>query len=591
MTVVIGLLNVVSNPTCIENPQKNTYHSSRKIHGMLHAEGPLLSIDLSTREIQTENIEAVHASFIGGRGVATKLAHDRIPFDVDSLGSRNRLYFATGPMQQSRMSYTGRMNATAVSPLTDGFLSSNAGGFMSRNFVQTGYGAVELVGASDELLIVHVTDEGVKFEEVPELEGALVPEVTTHVGTSRGIDAEHVACIGPAGENKVRFASIMTTESRAFGRGGLGAVLGAKNVKATTFEGSSAPDIEIDPVQTDVHREAATSDHLMKRQGTASVTDLANEVEGMPTRYWSEQQFESIEEINGAAVESKKYKKGTCSQCAFACKLPTKDEDRGVETEGPEFETIMAFGSNAGVDDIVDIMESNELCDRHGMDTISCGNTINAYLAAEDEFGNVDLIQDLVEQIAYREDVGDILAEGIARCHDELGIENWTVKNLDFAAHEGRTLHGQGLGYATANRGADHMYASMYSLEYPLVDSDTALPKKGLDGKPPVLVRQENKHAFQDSGVICRFSRWSLTEKRCEKLFDADYEELLDIGARVVDLERHFNNQRGFDREDDTLPYDIPGLEEALNEYYELRGWRQDGNVPDYQIEINFADN
>jgi aldehyde:ferredoxin oxidoreductase len=552
---------------------------------MLHAKGPLLSIDLTAREAKTEDIDDLLEAFVGGRGVATKLAHDRVPFDADPLGPENRLYFATGPMQQSSMSYTGRTNATAVSPLTNGLLSSNAGGFMSRNFVDAGYGAVELVGSSDELVIVRVTDDGVAFEAVPDLAEQPVPDVTDHVEETWGLEAENVACIGPAGENEVRFASIMTTESRAFGRGGLGAVLGAKNVKAVTFEGDSAPDVDINPVQMDIHRDAATSEHIMKRQGTTSVTDLANEVEGMPTRYWSERQFEDIEAINGGAVESKKYKKGTCSQCAFACKLPTKDEERDVETEGPEFETVMSFGSNAGVDDIVDVMQSNELCDRLGMDTISCGNTIAAYLAAENEFGNADLIHDLVEKIAYREGVGDLLAEGIARCHDELGVDDWTVKNLDFAAHEGRTLHGQGLGYATANRGADHMYASMYSLEYPLVTEDEALPKEGLDGKPPVLVRQENEHAFQDSAVICRFSRWDVTEDRCEQLFGVDFEDLLKIGANVVELERHFNNQRGFDRsDDDALPYDVPGLESALDEYYDLRGWRPDGTVPDSRI-------
>ena len=557
---------------------------------MLHAKGPLLTIDLSSGEARTEDIDDILSAFVGGRGVATKLAHDRIPFDADPLGAENRLYFATGPMQQSTMSYTGRMNVTSVSPLSGGLLSSNAGGFLSRNFVDTGYGAVEITGASDELVLLHVTDEGVEFEAVPDLEEALVPDVTDYVKSTRGIDAEHIACVGPAGENEVRFASIMTTESRAFGRGGLGAVLGAKNVKGVTFDGDSAPDVEIDPVQMDVHREAATSDHIMKRQGTASVTDLANEVDGMPTRYWSERRFEGIEGINGDAVEDKKHKKGTCSQCAFACKLPTKDEDAGVETEGPEFETIMAFGSNAGVDDVVDVMRSNELCDRLGMDTISCGNTIDAYLAAEDEFGNVDLIHELVERIAYREGVGDLLAEGIARCHDELGVENWTVKGLDFAAHEGRALNGQGLGYATANRGADHMYASMYSLEYPLVDSDEAIPPDGLEGKPPLLVRQENEHGFQDSAVICRFSRWSLTEERCETLFDTEYENLLDVGSRVVELERHFNNQRGFDRDNDALPYEIEGIDEALDEYYQLRGWNDDGTVPEPQADATADD-
>ena len=551
---------------------------------MLHAEGPLLSIDLTDRNAETQSVDNVLESFIGGRGVATALAYERIPFDADPLGPENRLYLATGPMQLSQMSFTGRTNATAVSPLTGGLASSNAGGFLSRNFAGAGYAAVELVGESDDPLLVHVTDDGVEFEAVPDLEGARVPTVTDHVEAERGLGAEHIACIGPAGENLVRFASIMTTESRAFGRGGLGAVMGAKNVKGLTFDGDSHPDIEIDPVQMEIHGEASTSDHIMKRQGTTSVTDLANEVEGMPTRFFSEQQFEGIEGINGDAVESKKFKKGTCSSCAFACKLPTKDEERGVETEGPEFETVMAFGSNAGVDDIVSVMQSNELCDQLGLDTISCGNTVSAYLASEDAFGDSELIHETVEKIAYREGIGDTLAEGVARCYEELGVPNWTVKNLDFAAHEGRTLHGQGLAYAVANRGGDHMYSTFYAWEYPLVDKDEAFPKDGFEGKPPAVVEQENARALEDCGVVCRFSRGMMNPERFEALFDADYDELLDVGARIVELERHFNNERGFDREDDELPYDLAGIGEAIESYYEIRGWNDDGTVPEDHV-------
>ena len=548
---------------------------------MLHSQGPLLTVDVGSKRTHAESIDDVLESFVGGRGVATKLAHDRIPFDADPLGADNSLFFTTGPMQTSNMSFTGRTNCTGVSPLTGGLLSSNAGGFMSRHFADTGYSAVEVTGRSDDLLALHVTDEGVEFEEVPDLEGATVPETCEYVEETHGLSSEHVACIGPGGENEVRFASIMTTEERAFGRGGLGAVLGAKNVKAVTFEGDSRPEVEIPAGQMDIHREAATEDHIMKRQGTVAVMDLANEIDGLPSYYFSEQSFEGAEGINGDAVEEKKYKKGTCSACAFACKLPTKDEERGVETEGPEFETAMAFGSNAGIDDIVDVMQSNELCDRYGLDTISTGNTVSAYLASEDEFGNEELILELVEKIAHREGVGDLLAEGIDRIHDELGVENWTVKGMDFAAHEGRVLHGQGLSYAVANRGGDHMYATFYSVEYPLVPQAESMEPTGLEGKPERLVERENLMALNDAGVVCKFSRDFMTPERYEMLFDADFEDLLAVGDRVVELERHFNNRRGIARDADALPYDLPGFEDALDEYYAVRGWNDDGTVPE----------
>ncbi|MFC7199906.1 aldehyde ferredoxin oxidoreductase family protein [Halospeciosus flavus] len=555
---------------------------------MLHTEGPLLTVDVAERTTETTAIDDVNESFIGGRGVCTRLAHERVPFDADPFGPENSLFFATGPMQASNMSFTGRMNATGVSPLTDGLLSSNAGGFMSRNFADTGYAAVEVTGASDDLLLVHVTDDGVEFEAVPDLEGATVPDVVDHVEETRDLGAEHLAAIGPAGENQVRFASIMTTAERAFGRGGLGAVLGAKNVKGITFEGDSRPDIEIPATAMDVHRDAATSDHIMKRQGTASVTDLANEMDGLPTRYHSERSFEGAQGINGDRVEEKKYQKGTCSSCAFACKLPTKDEERGVETEGPEFETIMAFGSNCAVDDIVDVMQSNDLCDDYGLDTISCGDTIAAYLASEDEFGNTDLIHDLVEKIAHREGVGDLLAEGIDRAHDELGVENWSVKGMEFPGHEGRLLHGQALSYATANRGADHMYASFYSVEYPLVPDEQAMPPSGFEGKAARLVERENHHALLDAGIVCRFSRDFLSDEQLADILDADFDDLLAVGNRVVTLERHFNNKRGRDADDDRLPFadELPDLDAAIAEYYDERGWTEDGVVPDNHPDV-----
>ncbi len=560
---------------------------------MLTARGPLLSVDLSSGTAEPEPIDGILGRFIGGRGVATRLAHERIPFDADPLGPANRLYLSTGPLQQSRMSFTGRLNATALSPLTDGLASSNAGGFMSRPFTETGYSAIELVGACDTLSIVHVTDAGVDIEPVPDLEQATVPAVTEHVEERRGLDAEHIAAIGPAGENRVRFASIMTTESRAFGRGGLGAVMGAKHVKAVTVDGDAAPDVAIPDIQGEITRLAAESDSIMKRQGTVSVTDFANEIDGLPTRYWSERSFEGVDGINGAAVEAKKYKRGTCSVCAFGCKLPTRDEARGIETEGPEFETVMAFGSNCAVDDIVDVMHSNDRCDELGLDTISCGNTIAAYLASEDAFGDVDRIHETIERIAYREGIGDVLAEGIARCHAELGVPDWTVKGLDFAAHEGRALNGQGLAYAVANRGADHMYSTFYAWEYPLVGGDDAFEPEGLDGKAPAVATQENMRALEDCGVICRFSRGMLAEhpERLEALFDADLEALEAVGARTVTLERHFNNQRGFDRSDDVVPYadELTGFEDALDDYYRTRGWALDGTVPADALEAALA--
>jgi aldehyde:ferredoxin oxidoreductase len=223
-------------------------------------------------------------------------------------------------------------------------------------------------------------------------------------------------------------------------------------------------------------------------------------------------------------------------------------------------------------------MQSNELCDLLGMDTISAGNVVAAYLAAEDEFGNAALVHDLLPKIAHREGIGDLLAEGVDRAHAELGVENWSVKGMEFAAHDGRVLNGQGLSYAVANRGADHMYGNMLSPEY-----DGAVDPDGLsEEKVEMLIHRENKMAIRDSGVLCAFGVDDyVTEADVAALLRTDWERLDAIGARIVSLERHFNNQRGQDRAHDRLPYEIPGFESALERYYADRGWNEDGTVPD----------
>ncbi|MFB6354035.1 MAG: aldehyde ferredoxin oxidoreductase C-terminal domain-containing protein [Halobacteriales archaeon] len=555
---------------------------------MLHATGSLLTVDVGERAASTTDISDVLEQFIGGRGAATKLAHDRIPFDADPLGADNRLYFAAGPLQQSQMSFTGRMNLTGLSPLTDGLLSSNAGGYLSRNFVGTGHSVVEITGQSDELVAVHVADDGVEFEAVPELAEARVPAVTDAMTDRHGLEAEHLATVGPAGENGVRFASVMTSDSRAFGRGGLGAALGAKNVKTVSFTGDSPPalDLPATDVHSEIHREAATSDDIMRRQGTSSLTGMVNELFSLPTRYYADMSFEGADGIDGDAVEAKKYEQGACSVCAFACKVPTRDEETGIETEGPEFETVFSFGSNCAVDDVVDVMQSNQLCDELGLDTISCGVTVAAYLASEDEFGNAELVHELVEQIAHREGEGDRLADGVARIHDDLGVENWAIKGLEHAAHDGRAVNGQGLSYAVANRGGDHLYSTTFILEY-----EGIVDPEGTAGKAGLIVENENRVAVQDSGILCAFAMGEhIPDETVATLFDTDWDTLQAVGGRVVELERHFNNQRGMDAEDDWVPYDLPDLEQSIQEYYELRGWNDDGTVPEAAVGESAAD-
>jgi aldehyde:ferredoxin oxidoreductase len=186
----------------------------------------------------------------------------------------------------------------------------------------------------------------------------------------------------------------------------------------------------------------------------------------------------------------------------------------------------------------------------------------------------------LVENIAYREGIGDTLAEGTHRVHEELGVDDWTVKGMEFPAHDGRTLNGQGLSFAVANRGADHMYATFYAWEYPLVAKEEAFPPEGLTPeKVEAVVKQENTRALEDCGIVCRFSRDVMTEARFEAFFGEDIGTLREVGAKTIELERAFNNERGFDSADDTLPYELPDFEAMRSRYYDLRGWTDNGRV------------
>jgi len=441
---------------------------------MRHTRGPLLTIDVGRREASETAIDAVCSAFIGGRGVGTKLATDRLPRDADPLGPANRLYVSTGPLQTSNVSFTGRTAATSLSPLTDGLLSSNAGGFVSRNIAATGYAAIEVTGQSDTLLAVHVSDQGVEFESVPELAGAEVSAVSEYVQKTRGLGPDSIACIGPAGENEVRFAAIVTSGSRVFGRGGLGAVLGAKDVKFLTFTGDSERTVELPSVAMDVHREAAESDHIMKRQGTASLTEFANEIEALPTRYFSEQSFDGARAIGGEQVEAKNTERGPARRVRSPANCRPATTPRDLKRRGRSSRRSWALEATPGS------TRSSRSCAR----TIAVTNLastrspvvtwfLHTSPAATSSGTPTSSTKPSKRSVAAG--IGDVLAAGIDRCHDELGVENWTMKGMEFAAHDGRALNGQALAFATANRGADHLYGSMYVLEYPLVDNEAAL--------------------------------------------------------------------------------------------------------------------
>jgi aldehyde:ferredoxin oxidoreductase len=406
-----------------------------------------------------------------------------------------------------------------------------------------------------------------------------------------------VVVIGWAGENQNYMASIMIQKHRAFGRGGLGAVLGFKKLKGMVFKGNKpSSDEKFNDLAKQLRNKIAKIDNKLKTQGTSGVVNTANRNEAMPTRYYQTSSFEHAENINGQEMEAHKVKSATCYSCPVACKMIEKSEKYDIITDGPEYETIVFQGSNLGISNLDAIIKSNHLCDRFGLDTISSGAIIGAFIEAVEQgrlnhpitWDDEENVHKLIEKMAKDEDIGSELQRGTRAFCEKFNIESITVKGLDVPGHDPRGLYGQGLSYATSNRGADHLYSTTYKDEY------NHELRKEVKGKAKLVIKNENRNAVLDSLGLCKFSTSFYQDEEYLDIMSiyldrkVSYDEFQGIGAKIVDLERAFNNKRGFDSKDDVLPkrVSIPDLEIELKEYYNLRNWSEEG-VPKDLSNIN----
>ncbi|MEY7850062.1 aldehyde ferredoxin oxidoreductase family protein [Natrarchaeobius sp. A-rgal3] len=591
--------------------------------------GEILHVDLESGESEREAIDPDDArALLGGNGFAATQVREHVPTDADAFDQENVVVFAVGPMNATPFQSTSRGVVGFVSPMTNGFFDSTFGGTFPRAQKTTGFEAIVLHGEAPDLSTVVVDEEGATVAAADELTGLDTYETCEAVREREEDDGEddvHVIAAGPAGENLIRYACLVhrgRDREGVAGRGGSGAVLGAKNVKAVAIrEGSFEPEV----ADESAFRELTASrmgplmqeTQMLTDYGTSGLVNPINEMGklGMRNNQYEHADDEFAEAVSGETLESEYVSEDTtCANCAVRCGKHVTVQSEGItEAKIPEFESLFATATMQEVDDIKRVMKANDLCDRLGMDTISWGVTVafarecaERGVLDEDsphlEFGDADGLVELARQTAAREGIGDRLAEGSFRLAESLEDESERylhgAKGLEFAAHSPRGLKGMSIGYATSTRGGSH-HDTRPTLQYSGEHDETT------EGTAEFAARSQHFTALGDSLTQCRFVSEGGWGKRIDDRYrdaleaatgwELDTEDVEEIGERIYTLERAINVERGIaSRKTDTLPHrvmhepipDGPAagmhcppeeLDAMLSEYYAFRGWDEDG--------------
>jgi aldehyde:ferredoxin oxidoreductase len=598
--------------------------------------GRALRVDLDAERVTEQQLPDDWIDrYLGGTGLAARVLYEELDPGADPLGPENVLVFATGPITGTRAPTSGRHSVSAKSPLTGLLGEATSGGDWGTALRRAGFDLIIVEGLADDPVFLHVEDGDYELRDAEHLWGKDVPEATEAIRADVGEETV-VSTIGRAGENEVKFAAVMNDVKRAAGRTGMGAVMGSKNLKAVSVVGTGdahrhVPDFEAYKQLTLELTQTVTqtpSTKTRRDHGTAAAIEEESEVfQNLPTKYFEESAFDGAWDISGPRM-SEDYLTSTyaCGQCPIACgRVISMESDRYgslSDQGGPEYETLASFGSLSKNDDFESIARANELCNRYGLDTISTGHVVafaiamrdRGYLGDDDtdldlEWGNDEAIVELVHRIADRSDLGDALAEGVLRAAESFDASDQAVhvKGLEVPMHEPRAQKTMGLTYATSNRGACHMraftgYVDIYG--YDITDlgffSDD-YPRHSTEGKAELEVVMQNLFSVYDSMCGCKFSYPPGTEdiavEQVGELLglalgrDVDAEGVLAYGERIFNMKRLFNVREGASREDDALPSiftdeafedgsnagQVVELEEMLGEYYDLRGWREDG--------------
>lgn len=608
--------------------------------------GKVLEVNLSSKQIGVREIPGeLWEKHFGGSGLAAKLLYDEGVYGVDPLGEENVLIFLTGMLTGTPVPASCKASICAKSPLTGLWGESTVGGFWGAELKKTPYDGIIFRGKAESPVYLWIEDDRAELKDASELWGLDTYDTSDRLKQQHG-DKIQVACIGPAGERLVKISSVMVggVEGRAAGRTGMGAVMGSKNLKAVAVKGSSRPQVADRAKLTEAVSKTVSA--IRENAKGLSAYGTAGGVQGveangdLPIRNWSLGSWaEGAAKICGQYIDKTIFVEHYgCYACPIRCSKEVRIEIgpyKGTVAHGPEYETCAGFGSNVLNEDVHVIAAANDMCNRLGLDTISTSGVIawamETYEAGllnkedtgglEITWGNGEVILELVRQIGYREGFGAFLGEGVKRASDKIGglAKEFAVetKGLEYAYHDPRAFTSMAANYATANRGACHLEALSYFVEQGVLPaSSLGFTKEttfhGTEGKGEMGALMQNFMETFNALGLCKFlmrgktgpdiiAEWvSAVSGR-----EVTANELMKVGERNFNLKRLFNKKLGISRKDDTLPprlfaHDrktgraagsIPHLGKILVEYYNYRGWTEEGIPrPDKLAELGLSE-
>lgn len=601
-------------------------------------QGKLLRVNLTEGSCLSEPINMDWAAdYLGGRGLGSKYLASEVDPQVDPFSPDNKLIMATGPLTGTLASTGGRTMVITKSPLTGTIACSNSGGFFGAELKFAGWDMIIFEGRAKSPVYLHLENDQATLQGADDLWGKSTWQTEEWIKERHQDPQLRVASIGPAGENRVLFSCIINDLHRAAGRSGVGAVMGSKNLKAVAVRGSlgldSIKDMDrfIDAVnqgKTMLAENGVTGQGL-PTFGTQVLMNVINEVGALPTRNHQQVQFEHADKVSGEAMREPRQSDGkanlianaACFGCTIACgriakvdkghfSVKTKPEFWGA-TGGLEYESAWALLPNTGVDDLEAGTYVNSLCNYYGMDPISFGVTVAAAMELFElgviseadtdglklAFGSVQGLVSAAELTGKGEGFGVQLGMGSKRLCAKYGRPelSMSVKGQEFPAYDGRSLQGMGLNYATSNRGACHVRG--YTVASEVLGIPVKTDPNATEGKAGLVKAFQDITATWDSTGLCLFTSFAWGMPEVSMQLDAalegqwPVERLMDIGERIYNMERDFNLKAGLTAKDDTLPSRIlnePALSgpakgkvsrlgEMLPEYYQLRGWSEDG--------------
>ena len=590
--------------------------------------GTIARINLTTGAIRKERTNLRDAAlFLGARGLGVKILCDEIDATIDPLSPENKLIFAPGPFSGTFAPSAGRYHVVTKSPLTGAIAGSNSGGVWGPELRYAGYDALIFEGKAEKPVYLWIKDDHIEIRDASHLWGKWVPETTEAVRAETDDDAS-VACIGPAGEKQVLIAAIMNEMHRAAGRSGVGAVMGSKNLKAVAVAGTK-PISLADPKAFEAAVQAARKKIAanpvaqgLGAYGTEVLVNILNQIGSLPTRNFREGYFPTADKTGGESLKSTLLvrPKG-CFSCVISCGRVTKIKNPkyASEGEGPEYEAGWCMGADSGIDDLEAITKANHLCNELGMDSISMGATVacamdlyeQGLIPKEDadgldlHFGNAETMVKLTRMTGLREGIGDKLALGSYRFASLYGHPEYsmTVKKQEIPAYDPRGVQGIGLEYATCNRGGCHVKG--YTIAVEVLGQGPNLDPRVTTAKAFWVKLFQDVTSAVDAVGGCIFGTFGMDAgdyaAMLSGLTGVPYtsDSFIQAGERIWNLEKLFNLKAGLTKEDDTLPERllkmpvpegpakgmVSRLPEMLPEYYQLRGWDENGIPTEKRLE------